>query len=301
MASNPISSKNQIARRPNWPNFQHQHPSTSQNRQNLPKFSNEVYEMLKCPVCYEVMQLPIYMCTTGHNICNTCKCTRTNINCPLCNAPFSSQRNFALEKISATTVVPCLNKSYGCELVTSREKISKHVGYCQYQQYICPMQKYSMGCSWKGNISVLLDHFERNHPSNIVLTPGSQVTFKNLNLNLNDRNMQLFIYSNLYFLYHIKIDVVSKIVGWAIQYVGSEEKAEDWNYEIVIYNSSNLRRKITFLNSCLPYRASADEAIGSGQCAVIPLQVMRSYLNANGDFTFKFYMRERIERTTVAY
>ena len=51
-----------------------------------------------CPVCFEPMKLPIYLCEKGHSICGGCKPGLKNM-CPICRGKITSARNFTLEQI----------------------------------------------------------------------------------------------------------------------------------------------------------------------------------------------------------
>ncbi|XP_044764333.1 E3 ubiquitin-protein ligase siah-1-like [Coccinella septempunctata] len=53
---------------------------------------------MKCCCCGKTMELPIWTCLSGHNICS--KCTKSNEVCPQCFGNTKERlRNFELEKI----------------------------------------------------------------------------------------------------------------------------------------------------------------------------------------------------------
>lgn len=54
------------------------------------KHYERIIEELKCPGCSYPMKSPIYLCKTGHSVCD--QCTRILLLCPLCKVSFS--RNF---------------------------------------------------------------------------------------------------------------------------------------------------------------------------------------------------------------
>ena len=73
---------------------------TSPNPENKSQITFEsLKEDLDCPVCYDVPEsLPIYQCTQGHIICNSCY-PKLN-NCPVCRVILSPQiRALTAEKI----------------------------------------------------------------------------------------------------------------------------------------------------------------------------------------------------------
>ncbi|CAG9771323.1 unnamed protein product [Ceutorhynchus assimilis] len=53
---------------------------------------------LECPTCYEVMAGNIYLCKTGHSICESCR--KLVPVCPTCQGQYMGGRNYALEEIS---------------------------------------------------------------------------------------------------------------------------------------------------------------------------------------------------------
>lgn len=59
---------------------------------------DEVLKSLSCPVCYNFMKPPIYVCQIGHSVCSGCKVQM--YNCPTCRNPLREGRNYALEHIS---------------------------------------------------------------------------------------------------------------------------------------------------------------------------------------------------------
>lgn len=61
-------------------------------------------QLLECPVCKEYMGPPIYQCSSGHTICNSCK-TKLG-KCSSCEDPIEKTRNFTLEELSKKVELP---------------------------------------------------------------------------------------------------------------------------------------------------------------------------------------------------
>lgn len=61
-------------------------------------------QLLECPVCKEYMSPPIYQCTTGHTICNSCKVKLGK--CSACEDPIEKTRNYTLEELSKKVELP---------------------------------------------------------------------------------------------------------------------------------------------------------------------------------------------------
>ncbi|CBI38495.3 hypothetical protein VitviT2T_023697 [Vitis vinifera] len=57
-------------------------------------------EILRCSVCFDFMQSPIYQCHAGHALCSSCKARVLNNKCPNCRQQLSNIRCLALEKMA---------------------------------------------------------------------------------------------------------------------------------------------------------------------------------------------------------
>ncbi|XP_058794254.1 uncharacterized protein LOC131665969 [Phymastichus coffea] len=64
-------------------------------------YAEDFEEILECPVCLEIPNGEVSMCITGHHLCCKCKDLLLAIgsNCPICEATFSTSRNFTVEKL----------------------------------------------------------------------------------------------------------------------------------------------------------------------------------------------------------
>ncbi|GJY57084.1 E3 ubiquitin protein ligase SINAT2 [Tanacetum coccineum] len=87
---------------------------------------NNLYELLVCPVCTDVMSPPIYQCTNGHALCSVCK-FQVKSCCPICriNMGSTSIRCLVLEKL----VSQPLELSYDCPYPGSQCSITGGIRY----------------------------------------------------------------------------------------------------------------------------------------------------------------------------
>jgi len=66
--------------------------------------SAEVTSILECPVCLDTMvQVRIYQCRNGHNVCERCSSNPALASCPQCREPYRNLkvRNLGLEQLAS--------------------------------------------------------------------------------------------------------------------------------------------------------------------------------------------------------
>lgn len=143
------------------------------------KLKNPFLEELECPVCNHYMIPPIFICPTGHSLCNECKAKLDT--CPTCRVPMQGTRNFTLEKLTATVKYPCRYTDYGCNVMLSAEHIKLHELHCNFVAGKCPL-KLLTHCSSDDVVDVI-GHVRQMHPDMYVETNrqyardiGSKVT-----------------------------------------------------------------------------------------------------------------------------
>ena len=114
---------------------------------------------LECPVCMDLLSVPVYQCTNGHSICP--QCTRSDkISlkiCPICRCSLTGDlRNYSLERILENITMKC--KFGGCtDSVKLSERI-EHENLCRFNPYIeCTLPD----CLWKG--LDLCAHLKQTH------------------------------------------------------------------------------------------------------------------------------------------
>ncbi len=74
--------------------------------------SDKIVDGLRCAICLNLFEAPIYLCRTGHSICS--KCILRLDKCPSCKNRFLTHtRNFSLEGLTQHVFFPC--NSIGCD------------------------------------------------------------------------------------------------------------------------------------------------------------------------------------------
>lgn len=54
-------------------------------------------ELINCPICFDVYEGRILMCSAGHAVCE--KCQRNLADCPICRCKYTGTRNYQLEQM----------------------------------------------------------------------------------------------------------------------------------------------------------------------------------------------------------
>lgn len=132
---------------------------------------------LECPVCFDYMCPPIYMCDKGHSVCAKCK---NKINqCPSCRITLADSRNYTLEKISEHVSYPCKYLTDGCNFYGKIHELPSHEISClssngnsNKDSCYCFVQP----CSWVGTTKHFTEHIKEKHDAQL-LPLGSPVAF----------------------------------------------------------------------------------------------------------------------------
>lgn len=130
---------------------------------------------LECPVCFDFMCPPIFMCDRGHSVCQKCK-NKMN-QCP-CRMTLTDSRNYTLEKISEHVSYPCRYVNDGCNFYGKINELPNHESSClssskksnKYDRYC-----FDSTCSWEGTKNSFGNHVKENHSAHL-LHLGTPVT-----------------------------------------------------------------------------------------------------------------------------
>ena len=89
---------------------------------------------LTCCICYDVITIPIYECTSArHLLCSSCKSKIEQ--CPICKIS-EPKRNIWLEELLKTHMVPCPSK---CSKLLLPNGVDEHSKICQNKKVKCPL------------------------------------------------------------------------------------------------------------------------------------------------------------------
>ncbi|XP_075158840.1 uncharacterized protein LOC142232026 isoform X2 [Haematobia irritans] len=129
------------------------------------KHYERLIEELKCPGCAFPMKSPIYLCKTGHSICE--QCTRILLLCPLCKEGYTNIRSLTVEALCSKAHFKCSNAAGGCTVRLQLDLLSWHEKQCIYKPMKCFMGRVWGDCQWNGREAFWKDHLEAEHSSKI--------------------------------------------------------------------------------------------------------------------------------------
>jgi E3 ubiquitin-protein ligase SIAH1 len=117
----------------------------------------DVWKILECPVCLEIVTSPVVQCGGGHHVCNSC--WDQVISCPLCKQRRSRMRNYAVEAIVEKIPLPCKYHTEGCSKTMSQRDKVAHENTCRFRTYTCLVDNCNGAHSLKG----MRSHLKTSH------------------------------------------------------------------------------------------------------------------------------------------
>lgn len=161
----------------------------------------EVLDMLKCPVCLSYSSiLPVYTCSNGHFICNSCRngmasteceeclracqycrvgwshprcpndCKNCPGKCPLCRDHKLRENTFAgkiAHNLLKDVLGECQFAVHGCKRKGVLGTVARHEERCPYREEHCPA-KHQGVCTWIGSMIKMDKHFMEHQCVQVV-------------------------------------------------------------------------------------------------------------------------------------
>lgn len=241
---------------------------------------NDMYSQLlvelECPVCTNYMMPPIRQCKSGHSICEVCR--KRLPKCPLCQEKFLDSRNISLEGLAAKMHYPCVNKDSGCTAVLSLSEREQHEASCMYKGFKCGMDR----CTWVGKYEEIETHWGEKK------TSSKPYGFNNV---CHSKLKPDLVYVNLVKahnkLFWFKCKVVQGKIFWAVQYIGSNNEADNYHYQVEIFKPGLTRRKVTFTDYC--HKLGDEEIFVEGNCLSMSLEALKQFIGE--DQVLIYYLR----------
>ncbi|XP_065364567.1 uncharacterized protein LOC135957701 [Calliphora vicina] len=143
--------------------------SPSSSKEISTKHYERIIEELKCPGCAYPMKSPVYLCKTGHSVCD--QCTRILLLCPLCKEGFTNIRSLTVEALCSKAHFKCQNASGGCTVRLQIDLLSWHEKQCIYKPMKCFMGRVWGDCLWNGREAFWKDHLDEEHSSKVFTSP----------------------------------------------------------------------------------------------------------------------------------
>ncbi|XP_023241879.1 E3 ubiquitin-protein ligase SIAH1B-like [Centruroides sculpturatus] len=136
-------------------------------------------EMSTCPICYTLVQPPIYQCSNGHIVCYQCRERITQ--CPTCRETLGYIRCLFAEQIVQTLEAPCSNQPLGCPEILPSSVREEHERNCRFRPIVCPVDKDQ--CTWTGGATNLESHLIQAH--HIPIVTGNTLLFLGVDTQIN--------------------------------------------------------------------------------------------------------------------
>lgn len=203
---------------------------------------NELLKFLECIVCDYLMKPPIYLCSVGHNICNTC--IKKLQKCPLCEATYTGTRNFTLEALCENTKFPCSNRKHGCRVSLLITDIEKHESECTSKPFSCPFFNV---CFWEASVS--------SHESHLKVCHGDKLVFNSYNrtrIKVSPDYFDMYCmvaYGRIFRVCHKQNKETNKAY-WNVQVYGRSIEKEKYKYEVGLVHYHNEHKIYTKSDIC---------------------------------------------------
>jgi len=128
-------------------------------------------KFLECPICLDICIPPVFVCTTGHHMCEKCK--EVVKECSICTSKFTGGRNFFYEECVENSTFKCKYLSEGCQEILLGKEIKSHLQNCDYRPIDC------FRCEGKGiPYTKFLKHYADSHKGDIDITLGKGGEFR---------------------------------------------------------------------------------------------------------------------------
>ncbi|XP_068894221.1 E3 ubiquitin-protein ligase Siah1-like [Tenebrio molitor] len=242
----------------------------------------ELLKALQCSCCFDYMKGVIYICFTGHSVCDTC--WNAHNSCLICEYALTDTRNYSLEGVCGLVEYPCENNDKGCPQYLKLEELEEHRQLCDYRSYSCNLDKQ---CSWEGRRDQLKKHYLDKHDDNVLIGEECTCLWK------HDKPGHT-VYLMLAFdeLFYVHNRSVNDIMYWTVQYIGRSEDVILFYFEIEIFTDQFNDRRLAFSEICHDdVKVEVDEILDSGFCVAVPLAVLETYMNTEGVVFYKIKIR----------
>lgn len=250
--------------------------------------NSEIAAKFECIICICYMRPPIRMCTTGHNLCDSC--FHIVNKCPLCKGHKVFTRNFPLEAIHDKLTFRCNFNDLGCDVQQLGAKIVLHEKSCSFRpasvETGCP---FGPECEWVGNRYNLSDHLLHTESHTVKQLDAAELQY--LDNWTDNNNIWKYVYTAFgnYFILVIEKSVAS--VG--VDVVSFFDTKVDYTFKIDILSCTNLKI-MGAVGKCITFQEfttdnASDKAVG------FPIHILDQQAACNYSLVYKFdiYQNER--------
>ncbi|CAG9819329.1 unnamed protein product [Phaedon cochleariae] len=233
--------------------FNIEHIALSKNALN-----NSLLAELECPICMEYMRPPIFMCSSGHVVCDTCN--GKLVVCPTCQIVMNDNRNFALEKFTEHISYPCKYLDEGCSTIGQLSDIRSHEAICSIgatEDTLCHIS-YLEPCEWRGPSSEQITHIHSKH-SNVFIDLSNLIE-----LHLEKIKMMSVFFESNSQIFKLKVSNESTSLRICVKSILNSGKPKQKYRYYIDFEDLNQNNRILNLNKdCISAQANDESFINS--------------------------------------
>ncbi|XP_017779638.1 PREDICTED: E3 ubiquitin-protein ligase siah-1-like [Nicrophorus vespilloides] len=242
---------------------------------------------VECPACLDYMVLKIYVCKTGHSVCQNCYGSLRE--CPVCRTELTRTRNYDLESIAELLSYPCTNE--GCPEFIPVPKTKSHMLKCKYQLVNCVLGK----CVWKGFKTDLKNHALAAH-ENLAWMQEESLDRWRFEIDEKSEVQLIRAFDEIFYIHRHYIgnnEPCRSIMYWVVQYIGNPEMATKFGYTIRIVGEdcSNFP-EISMNQICVDDTVTFMDSLNNGKCIGVPVALMKTFRNKYNSVWFKVSIKE---------
>ncbi|KAK0074500.1 hypothetical protein PV326_012400, partial [Microctonus aethiopoides] len=190
------------------------------------KFCDTLENIVKCTICHKRLSGDVALCEAGHSACNNCLLNKINKKCPYlpCGKPFTSTQNLLAQELlrQLDSLKVCLMESDASKYKLNCNKIVKNdsseVKDCLFRCWIGDK------CRFSGEISTILQHFEKHHDNFFEEVSNGKLPFKKsyeMNYFIGKNLDQAIKIKKLVFIIHISVNGMGELGVCIIMYANN--------------------------------------------------------------------------------
>ncbi|KAK0174534.1 hypothetical protein PV327_010294 [Microctonus hyperodae] len=186
--------------------------------------------MIKCPICDNKLRGNIYLCGSGHSICNFCY--NKGSQCKQCNSPFTKMQNLLLQNLISkfNDLKMDLDESNNSEIqlksdkipessISTENSVNSNNVKSRRNKFPCLITD---NCDFIGSLTEIIKHFETSHPLEFQQKSNENLPYKtNWQMNYftdNNLNRAFNIANDGLFILHISKDINKQFKACILMY-----------------------------------------------------------------------------------
>ncbi|PNF40956.1 hypothetical protein B7P43_G08856 [Cryptotermes secundus] len=240
----------------------------------------DIWKILECPVCLEIVTSPVLQCERGHHVCDNCW-KRVSL-CPLCKQRRSRTRNYPVEAMVERIPLPCKYRVNGCSKMMCQRDKAAHENTCRFRTYICLVDN----CNEAHTLNGMRFHLMASHSHVITENDSCICKGQKFSHTMSKSSFQSLVHAfdirdwGLFFLCHR----TSGEKTWlGMQMVSLDPTNTDFLYSIEVANEEKLR-SVTYKGPVVPLHTVINRQ--QEDCLVLTNQLLDA-LKTNNELCIK--------------